>query len=387
MDFRDPVVIDTLLDSTNYNVFFVCSHGSLANNTDSSFQPDPNTIFIYTGAGKAGFPIWTDVDEERKFMNAFDTKNIKRTFAALLGLYSGLPDLLYKVPNDTLPSPQINLSIDDEDITEKAGFWGVYKHTGRPAGRREFSNIEKLDTFTSVLMEGTTASEIMTLINAEYASQGKTNIIMFISCRTALKDGTRLSDYSDSASIFLSPSHFMLQYKPSGLNIHVPQEESKQKRIYFVYHDLTIPLDPEERNQTVQDLLLYLRKKYGLFDNFRSVKTISMFSRTDNRMHKLQSDVLFESQWDESMLRMEDGKESIFIFPGFEESQSENNIYRFNNDSEYYNPEHIESTVVRRRWASVKAKKSTKSMKQKSKQKSKQKTKRNRLLNTRSRKT
>jgi hypothetical protein len=363
LDFRDPTVIDTLLSTNNYNVFFVCSHGSLADNTDGLFQPEPNTILIYTGAGGPGCPIWTDTDDERNFMNLYDKKNIKRTFAGLLGLYDGYTDLLYKVPTDTMRSPQINLSIDEEDIAEKTGFWGVYKHTGRDAGRREFSNIEILPKFTDILMEGTTASEIMALINKEYKSQGKTNIIMFISCRTALKDEARLSEYSDSASAFLTPSHFMLKYKPSGLNIHIPQEESKQKRIYLNYHDSLMPLDPEERNQTVKELLQYLRKKYGLFDMFDDVKTISMISH-DNRTHTLQSEVLFESQWDNSFVKkMADGKNMIIIFPAFTEPTFESSLYKFNNNVEYYNPEHIESTVTRRRWAHLSSAKTAKTRK------------------------
>jgi hypothetical protein len=159
--------------------------------------------------------------------------------------------------------------------------------------------------------------------------------------------------------------------------MHVPHEKNKQKqkRIYLIYHDYVIPLDPEERNQTVKELLAYLREKYGLFDIFKRVKTITIVG---DRVRTLQSDVLFESQWDESMIRMKNGMETIYIFPEFEEKQDENILYKFNTNMEYYNPEHIESTVVRRRWASVKSSKSTKSSKSK---------KRNRAQNTRKRGT
>ena len=347
-------MIDRLLSDTKlYNVFFVCSHGSLAENrVGGTFTPYPDTILLYTGAGKPGFPIVTNKRMEKNWMNLFDTDTIKQTFAACVGLYEDHTDLLYKVPNDSTASPELLLSIHDEDRAEDVGFWGVFKHTGSGHGkghgkghgnrRREFSNIEEIPELTKELYGGTFASVMMDKIHTKYANQGKTNIILFISCRMASKAGTRIANYSDSASIFYTPSHFMLRYKPSGLDRHIPPENPKRKRIYLQYHDQRIPLDPNEQNQTVVELLQYLRKNYGLFD-YDGVKSITIIHRDQGLVLPLIPDVLFVSQWEESYLTKEGADDNILvILPAFTEPRTNAPFH----STEFYDPEHLETSVV-----------------------------------------
>ena len=351
--FRDPVIIDAILsDTKNYNVFFVCSHGSLAENKEEAeFEPSPNTILIYTGAGQPGFPISTNKEIEKGWMNLFDPTKIKQTFASFLGLYEDHTDLLYKVPNDRMLCPELLLSIGKEDLVKNIGFWGVYKHTGHVGSRRDFSNIEEIPELTNELYDGIFASTMMTQIYDMYKQQKKTNIIMFISCRTASRSGTRLSNYSIASSIFFAPSHFMLEYKPSGLDEHVPSEEhaSTHSRIYLNYLGDLFPLDPEDRNQTVKELLQFLRMKYKLFD-FPEVKSISIYKYTNKGLKgiHLQSDVLFENQWDESYLTSTDGKNSLLVHPSFHDDTNNRLIERFTNTNSY-NPEHLETHEVIRR--------------------------------------
>lgn len=353
--FRDPVLIDELLsDKKNYNVFFVCSHGSLAENKDKGeFQPSPNTILIYTGAGQPGFPIMTNKEIEKGWMNLFDPTNIKRTFAAFLGLYEGHTDLLYKVPNDRMLSPELFLTISDTDLVEDIGFWGVYKHNGNIGSRREFSNVEEIPKLTKELYEGLFASTMVNHIHTMYKHQNKINIIMFISCRTAHKLETRISDYSISSSIFFSPTHYMLEYKPSGLDDHVPHEKnaSNHKRIYLDYLGVLFPIDPEDRNQTVKELLQFLRIKYKLFD-FPGVKSITIFKYNYKGLKgfarfPLQSDVIFEYQWDESYLTNNNGKKTLLIHPLFHYDKNVNRQCFANTDC--YNPENLETHEIIRR--------------------------------------
>jgi hypothetical protein len=342
--FRNPAVIDALLsDTRNYNVFFVCSHGALVENQyGGKFEPKSNNILIFTGAGEPGFPIFTNKAMEKEWMNLFDPSSIKTTFAAFLGLYHGHTELLYKVPHDATPSPGIYLTMDDTDRKEDIGFWGVFRHTGQAHSRRHFSNIEELPELTTMLYEGLLASMMMYAINARYKTT--TNILFFLSCRNASRlEGTRLSDYTESASILLAPSHFMLQYVPSGLDTHVPPEEAEQREEIVVKHrDTRILLRKAYRNQTVKELIQFLRANYRLFD-YNGVQTLLVVKPHEVPVI-LKSDVLFDSQWDDSYLTQDGDEYVLRIYPYFKETHPRNMDV---NTTKYHNPEHIEAAVSR----------------------------------------
>jgi hypothetical protein len=349
--FRNLNVIDNLLSNTRlYNVLFVCSHGALAQNeSGGTFLPDPNSILLFTGAGKPGFPIRTNKTIEKQWMNLFDPDRIKETFAAFLGLYHGHTELLYKVPNDATPCPELYLSIDATDRTEDIGFWGVFQHTGETHGRRPYSNIKEIPELTAELYGGIFASAMMNRIHEMYSKDNKTNIILFISCRTAPKKGTRISEYTESASIFFEPSHFTLEYVPSGLDKHVPKETEEEKdRILYVQHnDVRIPLSYKDRNQTVKELIAFLRTNYKLFD-YDGVKTLLVLKLNPNPKEtivvSLLSDVLFESQWDESYFTTDEfgQKDILMIYPETREVERANTPFR---ENIFYNPEKLETSV------------------------------------------
>jgi len=343
MDFRDPRTIDALLsDPRNYNVFFVSSHGSLAKNEDGGqFPPEPNTILIYTGAGRPGYSVFTNKRMEKEWMNLFDPGVIKQTFAAFLGLYEGHTDLLYKVPNE--PCPEIFLSIGEQDVAKNVAFWGVFKHTGENHGRRNFSNLEEVPELTKTLYEGTFASVMVRTIGKLYAKQGKTNIIFFVSCRNAHKLGARSSNYSESAAPFFSPSHFMTKYVPSGLNAHIPKEAVEpfhRKRIFLLIEDQRLPLDPEERNMTVTELISMLQTKYGVFPALPDSLYLS-----DERMpyQPLEKDVLVESQLTEELFA--DGTYQLRVYPSYAADRP----VPVPHNPLFVDPEHLETAEIVRR--------------------------------------
>lgn len=339
--FRTSRGIDDLLSSKNYNVFFVCSHGELVSNDETGqFDPDPKSILVFTGAGDPGSVIATNKQIEKELMNLFDPINIKRTFAAFLGMYNAHSDLLYKVHGDVPASPELLLSIDPSDKATDIGFWGVFKHTGSVGTRREYSNIEEIPSLSEQLYDGIFASTLVQEIHDMYKRQNKVNIILFISCRVASKR-KRVRNYTDAAAAALTHTHFMEKYEPTSLDAHVPKEDVKPDRIYLsnpVYPSL-VPLDTKDRIQPVSDVLLYIRKRFGMFDH-DGVKSLYVIDKAGNPI-RLKPDVPLDSQWHSEDLV---DKDKLRIHPMFtEESKppaSENG---------YHTTNLLENSVARKR--------------------------------------
>jgi hypothetical protein len=242
-------------------------------------------------------------------------------------------------------SPEIHLTMRKEDRMRDIGFWGVYKHIGVDSGRRNFHTIEEIPELTNELLEGTFASTLVQTIERKYMKQGKTNIIVFISCRNALKyKGTRGSNYSDSSAPFFQQTHFMSQYVPSGLNFVVPAEKAEPFRdqvIMFVADDLHIPFLPAQRNILVSDLLTLLRTKYDIFTS----PSIKGFWTTDTEggYIPLIQDVLLESQLNESILTLDsEGQYQLQLFPSFPE-MPEKDEYFTGNTSRFFHPKNLET--------------------------------------------
>ena len=318
-----------LSDNRQYNVFFVCSHGTLIpdnamKGTKGQFNPPDNTILVYTGAGKPGYPITTNKAIEKEIMGRFDPSTIKQTFAAFLGLWpDGLRDLLYKVPNDRIPSPEIHLTITDEDRARNIGFYGVYKHTGNESGRRNFKNIEEVPELTEELRDGGTFASTMAE-NIRIMYKHTTNIICFISCRNALRyKDTRLGNYAQSVAPFLANSHFAEVAVPSGLNTHVPSEEEPfhSKTIHFVGYrwfanlsktEVSISMAPKDRNILVSEFLRTIQNPpYSIFQHRQG-----LYISTEAIPYlPLDNDVLLESQLQESYFEKKDGQYFLRIYP------------------------------------------------------------------------
>ena len=353
MDYRNPRVIDELLNNTsNYNVFFVCSHGTLVpNSVGGQFSPSEKSILIYTGAGKSGFPITTNKRIEKTIMDLFNPSTIQSTFAAFLGLYEGLPELLYKVPTEK--SPEIHLSMSEEDRVRDIGFYGVYKHVGVDSGRRNFHTIEEIPELTKQLFDGIFASSLVHMIEQKYLKQGKTNIIVFISCRNATKyKGTRGSNYSESSAPFFENTHFMSQHVPSGLNHAVPiemVEPFRDQSILLAFQSgVHIPLLPTERNILVSDLISLLRTKHGIFTD-PSIKGV-WTTDTDGMYRPLANDVLLESQLHTSILRLDsEGQYILPLHPRYLPENVDHSEDFTGNPSGFFHPKNLETVEAIRR--------------------------------------
>jgi hypothetical protein len=331
LPFRNPQIVDALLsDNRQYNVFFVCSHGSLIpdnprKGTKGQFNPPDNTILVYTGAGKPGLPITSNKAIEKEIMHRFDPSKIKETFAAFLGLWpEGNRDLLYKVPNDRLPSPELSLTIAEADRARNIGFWGVYRHTGQESGRRNFKNIEEMPELTAALRgRGTFASTLTEHIHATY--KHRTNIVCFISCRNALRyTDTRIANYSLASAPFFADSHFAEVAVPSGLNAHVPSEDQPfhTHTVHFIGYrwnadgsqtDVVIPMAPQERNILVSEFLAKIQQAHV----FQGRQGLYLSTHAKPYL-PLENDVLLESQLHESYFDKKDGHYFLRIYPNAE---------------------------------------------------------------------